>query len=428
LTDTTKTIRNSLFHIEWTTLPVQETTSPPGTDTSWAVLAGPEDDAFGTSLLSALTDSTGHKAGRFKDLDSLLTALTEGQPAPGMVLATCPPTTTDTSPTHTEIRHVTSHILRLLQHWLTDERLTDTQLVILTHLTTTNEPHLALRNATPYTPRLTRTTAQPTLTPPAHTDWQIERTGNDTLESLHLVPHPDAHRPLNPGEVRITVHAAGLNFRDVVMALGMVPDDGHPALGEGAGIITETAPDITHLHPGDRVMGLFGIGSTAITDHRMITPIPHHWTYTQAAGTPVVFLTAYYGLTHLAHAQPGETLLVHSAAGGVGQATLQLAHHLNLTTYATAHPSKWDTLRQHDIPDTHIASTRTLDFETKFRTATHGNGVDIVLNSLAHEYTDASLRLMPHGGHFLEMGKTDLRDPHTITTTHPGVTYQAYNL
>ncbi|MFE7565331.1 alcohol dehydrogenase catalytic domain-containing protein, partial [Kitasatospora sp. NPDC057500] len=422
--------------------------------TTWAVLIGTDNDTLGTALTTALTHTTGEKPARYETLDDLLTALTEGHPTPSTVLTACPPPTTDTTPP-TEARHTTTHTLNLLQHWLTDERLTNTQLVILTHhatathdsenitslpeaaltgllrtaqaehphhfrlldldhhpdtlnaiphtLTTTTEPHLAIRTGTPHTPRLTRTTNHPTLTQP-HNDWRIERTGNGTLESLTLQPNPDANRPLTPGEVRITVRAAGLNFRDVVMALGMVPDDGHPALGEGAGIITETAPDVTHLHPGDRVMGLFGIGSTAITDHRMITTIPDHWTYTQAAGTPVVFLTAYYGLTHLANAQPGETLLIHSAAGGVGQAALQLARHLNLTTYATAHPTKWDSLRQHHIPDTHIASSRTLDFENQFLTATNGHGVDIVLNSLANEYIDASLRLMPNGGRFLEMG------------------------
>ncbi|WP_285498604.1 zinc-binding dehydrogenase, partial [Streptomyces hygroscopicus] len=103
--------------------------------------------------------------------------------------------------------------------------------------------------------------------------------------------------------------------------------------------------------------------------------------------------------------------LVHSAAGGVGMATLQLARHLGAEVFGTASEGKWDTLRSLGLDDEHIASSRTLDFEKRFLDATGGRGMDVVLDSLAREFVDAGLRLLPRGGRFLEMGKTDIRVP-----------------
>ncbi len=103
-------------------------------------------------------------------------------------------------------------------------------------------------------------------------------------------------------------------------------------------------------------------------------------------------------------------MLIHAAAGGVGIAALQLARHLGAEVYATASPGKWDALRSWGLDDAHIASSRTLEFEPAFATATDGRGVDVVLDSLAREFVDASLRLLPRGGRFIEMGKTDIRD------------------
>ena len=206
----------------------------------------------------------------------------------------------------------------------------------------------------------------------------------------------------------------------------MVPSDTRQLGGEAAGTITDIGAGVTDYTIGDPVMGLVtGTGPITDTDQRLITHIPPGWTYPQAASIPVVFLTAYYGLTDLAHAQPGHKLLLHSAAGGVGMATIQLARHLELDLYATAHPSKWDTLRALGIPDDHIASSRTNEFEKKFRHTTNGHGFDIILNSLAGELTDASLRLLAPHGHFLELGKTDIRDPNTL---NPNTHYKAYDL
>src|SRR5262249_53716254 len=142
-----------------------------------------------------------------------------------------------------------------------------------------------------------------------------------------LVGYPDAAAPLSPGQVRIAVWAAGVNFRDVLNVLGMYPGNAGPLGGEGAGVVIEVGAGVTDFVPGDRVMGLFpsAFGSVAIADQRTITRIPAGWSFAQAAGVLGVFLTAYYGLVDLGKLRPGERLLVHAATGGVGMAATQLA-------------------------------------------------------------------------------------------------------
>ncbi|MCM3884512.1 type I polyketide synthase [Frankia sp. R82] len=156
--------------------------------------------------------------------------------------------------------------------------------------------------------------------------------------------------------------------------------------------------------------------------------MPDDWSYARAATVPVVFLTAYYGLVDLGRVRPGDRVLVHAAAGGVGIAAVQLATHLGAEVFGTASPGKWDTLRALGLDDDHIASSRTLEFGERFRAATGGNGVDVVLNSLAGEFIDVSLDLLADGGRFLEMGKTDIRDRAEVLAAHPGIEYEPYDL
>jgi polyketide synthase 7 len=120
--------------------------------------------------------------------------------------------------------------------------------------------------------------------------------------------------------------------------------------------------------------------------------------------------------------------LVHAATGGVGMAAVQLARHWGAEVFATASRGKWETLRAMGFDEDHIGDSRTLQFEEKFLAATGGAGVDVVLNSLAGEFTDASLRLLTAGGRFIEMGKTDVRDPQLIAEQYRGVEYRAFDL
>ncbi|HEY0697122.1 MAG TPA: zinc-binding dehydrogenase, partial [Micromonospora sp.] len=310
----------------------------------------------------------------------------------------------------------------------------DSSVGLLPAALATGEPELVLREGVAYVPRLVTLPAGDTLTPPpGETAWRLAVGSPDgtAVDDLALVPAPEATAPLEPGQVRVAVYAAGVNFRDVLIPLGLYPQRSLLG-GEGAGVVLEVGPGVTGLVPGDRVMGLFAecgaFGPVAVTDHRVLVPIPTGWSFTQAATVPVTFLTAYQGLVDLANLRPGESVLVHAAAGGVGMAAVQIARHLGALVYATASPGKWDAVRRTGIPEDRIASSRTLDFEERFLTATRGAGVDVVLNSLSRDFVDASLRLLPRGGRFLEMGKTDLRDPDGVAADHPGVAYRAFDL
>jgi acyl transferase domain-containing protein/NADPH:quinone reductase-like Zn-dependent oxidoreductase len=409
---------------------------------------------------------------RYQDLSALHDAIA-GAAAPDVVIAVVPsePETDVVGRAHAS----TASTVELLRHWLTEDRLADSRLVLVTRgavatsqdenvhdlgaapiwglvrtaqtespgrfvaldlddldptpqalvaAVTSGEPQLASRAGTWHAPRLTT----PTLVPPATPHWHLDVSTPGTPDNLVVVPS-DTDRPLGPGEIRLAVHAAGLNFRDVLMTLGMYP--GPIAIGsEAAGTVIDTAADVTDLQPGDRVMGLVphAFGPTAVTDRRFVAPVPTHWSDEQAATTPIVFLTAYYALTELARLQPHERILVHAATGGVGMAACQLARHLGATVHATAHPTKWHVLQDAGLDQEHIASSRTLDFAETFLAATDGAGVDVVLNSLAHEFVDASLRLLPRGGRFIEMGKTDIRRPEEVAERHPGVSYQAFDI
>ncbi|MGI5532191.1 SDR family NAD(P)-dependent oxidoreductase [Streptomyces syringium] len=410
----------------------------------------------------------------YADPGALLAAIDAGEPVPDLALLVCRGDGAD------DARALCGRVLDELRTWLADPRLLASRLVVVTRgamsaageettdlaaatlwglvrsaqsehpgrlvlvdldghpdsaaalpaAASGSEPQLALRSGQVRVPRLARGVERGTLLPPPGVrEWRLDLAGGGTVDDLVLTPSPEAAAPLAPGQVRIAVRAAGLNFRDVVMALGMVPD--RRALGgEVAGVVTEVGPDVTGLAPGDRVFGLAAacLGPVAVADHRTLAPMPRGWSFAQAASVPVVFLTAYYGLVDLAGVRPGETVLVHAAAGGVGMAAVQLARHLGAEVFATASPAKWDTVRAGGVDDEHLASSRDSGFEERFRATSGGRGVDVVLNSLTKDLVDASLRLLRPGGRFVEMGKTDIREPDEVAAGYDGAAYSAFDL
>ncbi|MEY9860422.1 acyl transferase domain-containing protein/D-arabinose 1-dehydrogenase-like Zn-dependent alcohol dehydrogenase/acyl carrier protein [Catenulispora sp. GAS73] len=428
------------------------------------------------------TEEPGRDLRTFADPAALCRALDEDEPVPAAVLmATVPDEDSPVDPAAAAHAR-TAAVLTALQAWLREPRLEGCRLAVLTRgavavdpgeritdpagaaiwglvraaqsehrdrfvlidsdarsvsdealaaALASGEPQSALRAGAGYRPRLTR--AEPSgrlAVPPGGRPWRLDLTRRGSLDDLVLAEHPAYAAPLEHGQVRVGLRAVGLNFRDVMIALGMYPGEARLG-GEGAGVVLETGPGVDGLRAGDRVMGLFpdGGGPTAVTDARMVAPMPAGWSYPQAAAVPVVFLTAYYGLADLASLCAGQSVLIHAATGGVGSAAVQLAEMWGAEVFATASPGKWPALHAAGIPPQRIASSRNLDFEHTFRTTTENHdGIDIVLNSLTGDYIDASLRLLNHHGHFLEMGKTDIRQPTDLTTEHPGIHYHPFDL
>ncbi|QLL09756.1 type I polyketide synthase [Mycobacterium vicinigordonae] len=287
------------------------------------------------------------------------------------------------------------------------------------------EPQLVVRRGAVYKARLKASGLQPELVlPESNSGWRLVTGGGGTLEDVRIGPCDTSD--LGAGQLRVAVAAVGVNFRDVLVALGMYPGGGELGV-EGAGVVVEVGPEVSDIAVGDAVMGLLGVaGPQAVVDRRLVTRVPAGWSLEQAAGVPVAFLTAWYGLSVLGKARAGERVLVHAATGGVGMAAVQLARLWGCEVFATASRGKWDSLRAMGFDDDHIGDSRSLEFETSFRAGAAGAGIDLILNSLAGEFIDASLRLLAPGGRFIEMGKTDLRNPHLLA--EQGIHYRAFDL
>ncbi|MEV4503064.1 SDR family NAD(P)-dependent oxidoreductase [Streptomyces klenkii] len=218
-----------------------------------------------------------------------------------------------------------------------------------------------------------------------------------------------------PGEVVVEVAAAALNYRDIMMATGRVPVTPSAlrpeveAIGlECAGTVIAVGPDVTAVAPGDRVLGGAGgcFASHALIRADRVMPIPEDMTFAQAATMPMLFMTTYHSLHHLARLTAGETLLIHSAAGGVGLAALRHAQLAGARVIATAGTeAKRDLL--HLLGVEHVLDSRSLRFADQVMDLTNGRGVDVVLNSLAEEAQIRSLGLLKPHGRFIELGKRD---------------------
>jgi len=220
--------------------------------------------------------------------------------------------------------------------------------------------------------------------------------------------------PLDAGELEIDVRAAGLNFRDVMYAMGLLPDeaieDGFcgPNLGmELAGVVRRTGPGVD-LAPGDEVIAIApaSFANRARTRAFAVIRKPADWSFAAAATVPTAFFTAYYALAEIAKLEAGERVLIHGAAGGVGIAAIQIARHLGAEIFVTAGTAeKRDFVRL--LGADAVFDSRSLTFADEVLHATAGAGVDVVLNSLAGEAMRRNLRLLRPFGRMIELGKRD---------------------
>jgi NADPH:quinone reductase-like Zn-dependent oxidoreductase/acyl carrier protein len=255
---------------------------------------------------------------------------------------------------------------------------------------------------------------------------RLERGANGLIEELQV--RRAARREPAAGEVEIAIEASGLNFRDVLNALGMYPGEAGPLGSECAGVVVRVGPGVNGIAEGDRVMA-FAIGSMAThatVPASWVVKVPRGLTSIQAATLPVAFLTARLGLVELARLQPGERVLIHAGTGGVGMAAIQIAQVLGAEVFATAGtPQKRAILASFGVR--HVMDSRSLSFVDDIRSAAP-DGVHVVLNALAGDFIPASLGVLALGGRFLEMGKREIWTAQQVARTRPDVTYLPFDL
>jgi acyl transferase domain-containing protein/NADPH:quinone reductase-like Zn-dependent oxidoreductase/acyl carrier protein len=226
----------------------------------------------------------------------------------------------------------------------------------------------------------------------------------------HLVLREVPRRLPGPGQVEIEVYATGLNFRDVAVSVALLPPEQGEGLGfECAGRVTSIGEGVSGINIGDEVIALSHSSfATFITaDARLILPKPEGVSFEQAATIPFSFLTAYYSLCEMGRMRKGDSVLIHCASGGVGLAAIQLARRLGARIFATAgSQEKRDYLKSLGVE--HVMDSRSYAFADEIMQLTAGEGVDLVLNSLAGEFRTRSMSLLKRGGRFLEIGKADI--------------------
>ncbi|MBT2430600.1 polyketide synthase dehydratase domain-containing protein, partial [Streptomyces sp. ISL-112] len=339
---------NSLFRVDWT----PTTPEKADTDTIWAVL-GRDELGLTAALASTGAARLAAPAATLADLAARSDAET-----PGIVVV---PLRGDRARGAESAHELAEYTLTLIQEWLAEERFAGSRLVFVTRgamtvadedavdvagasvwglvrsaqaenpgrfllvdaddadasasvlpalpgLADADEPQAVVRDGALRVGRLTRLESGTGLVPPTEGPWRLGSRAKGSLDGLTLAPFTEVFEPLRGREVRVEVRAAGVNFRDVLNALGMYPGDAGLFGSEAAGVVVGTGPDVTGLQVGDRVMGMLfgGFGTHVVGDERMMTPVPEGWSWESAASVPLVFLTAYYALVELGGVRAGE--------------------------------------------------------------------------------------------------------------------------
>ncbi len=291
----------------------------------------------------------------------------------------------------------------------------DADILLSELLHTDGEDETAWRGEARYALRLTRVSLDVLAkSPPSPLQsdqcFRLETAKPGALDQL--VFRSKQRRAPGPDEVEIEVHAAGVNFRDVMKALGIYPAEAEDAMllgDECAGVITRVGSNVKDLKPGTAVMALAAgcFSSHVTTFAHAVIPRPDHLSMEEAATMMVAYLTAYYSLMHQGRMARKERVLIHAGTGGVGQAAVRLSQALGAEIFSTAGtPEKRAFLKKIGVP--HVLDSRTLSFASEIMSITAGEGIDLVLNSLAGEAIHQSLSVLRQYGRFLEIGKRDI--------------------
>jgi len=288
-------------------------------------------------------------------------------------------------------------------------------------LTPGPEPEVAIRDGKRYVRRL----AQFPTYDHAATRQALRIGSRGTLESLHLEYEP--RRDLGHDEIEIEIRATGLNFRDVLNALGRYPDD-VPLGAECAGTIIAVGKQVTDFDIGDHVIAIAPdcFATTVMTPAVTAVPLPKDWSFVDGASISVAYLTAAYALETIAKIQPGQRVLIHAAAGGVGLAAVSICQSMGAEVFATSSVAKQAFLNGLGISE--VANSRVAGFAESIRTATNGGGVDIVLNLLDESFLAENLSILKPSGHYVDITKPSAGIANRVAELRADINYQCFDL
>jgi 3-oxoacyl-(acyl-carrier-protein) synthase/NADPH:quinone reductase-like Zn-dependent oxidoreductase/acyl carrier protein len=282
------------------------------------------------------------------------------------------------------------------------------------------EPEVLLRGDRQFVPRL----MEHATAKDDNTELVPAETGR--IEDLRTIP--SAREAIGDDEVEIEVHTHGINFRDVMTALDMLPGTLRRLGGECAGVVVK-AGSLSGFAAGQRVFAFAPASFRRFVTVKgtNVAHVPEGLSLAQAAALPVVYLTALYGLDTLAGLRSGRRVLIHSAAGGLGMAAINAAKARGAEIYATAGTEeKRAYLRSIGIQ--HVLPSRTAEFADEVMRLTEGCGVDVALNSLTGALAEGTLSVVSKGGCFLEVGKRNTLSADRVRELRPDVRHFIYDL
>lgn len=290
-----------------------------------------------------------------------------------------------------------------------------------------NEKQIAYRRGSRLVARLARTAVEAAGMPIPEAPYRLIIEKKGTFEDLKFVPFEP--RSLGSTQVAVKVLSAGLNFRDVMGVLDVYPGEAGPLGGECIGEVIECGPEVKDFKLGDVVMVPLTescMSTQTVSEELLTCRVPKNLSINEASTIPVVYCTALHGLKNLAKLKKGERVLIHAGAGGVGLAAIYIAKRIGAEVFATASEKKRDYLRKIGVE--HVFDSRSLDFAQQIRSVTGGEGVDVVLNSLAGEFITTSMQLLNEGGRFIEIGKADIWTQDRVSAFRDDIYYEAFDL